>query len=124
MTTGSLIRRVQDIDIHSPVRLLTPSEQAVPHEPATITRVKDRISYSHQLFTIDLTQVSNPARPAQLEMHELEIEFKDARVLLKEAKKEAEGRENQYLEMVTAFLNNISEWSERKRVSANWFISG
>jgi hypothetical protein len=57
-------------------------------------------------------------------MHELEIEFKDARVLLKEAKKEAEGRENQYLEMVTAFLNNISEWSERKRVSANWFISG
>lgn len=70
-------------------------------------RNKDRISYAHQLFTIDLTQVTGGSQATQSVTHELEIEFKDARVLLVEARKDAEGQDNRYLEMVQAFLNNV-----------------
>lgn len=94
--------------------MLTPltSLIAVPKpssNPTGAARNKDRISYAHQLFTIDLTQVTGGSQAAQSVTHELEIEFKDARVLLVEARKDAEGQENRYLEMVQAFLNNVRE---------------
>lgn len=57
---------------------------------------------------VDLTQVHTPPS-SQPPTHELEIEFKDARVLLAEAAKEAAGQENRYLDMVQAFLNNVRE---------------
>lgn len=84
-----------------------PKPASNPTGPA---RNKDRISYAHQLFTIDLTQVTGGAQAAQSVTHELEIEFKDARVLLVEARKDSEGQENRYLEMVQAFLNNVREY--------------
>lgn len=71
------------------------------------------------MFTIDLTQVS---QPSQRTLHELEIEFKDARVLLAEARKEAEGRDNQYMEMVAAFLNNISKLESCPGRRTKWLI--
>lgn len=88
------------------------AEPSLPSAPSLLTRSKDRISYSHQLFTVDLTQVSQPATADQQGkpmLHELEIEFKDARVLLAEAAKEERGEDNQYLEMVQVFLNNVRE---------------
>jgi polynucleotide 5'-triphosphatase len=81
-----------------------------PPTPSTHTRQKDRISYSHQNFLIDLTQVTTtPTSSAPT--HELEIEFKDARVLLEEGGKEERGEENVYLALVQCFLNNIREFS-------------
>ena len=71
-----------------------------------MTRHKDRISYSHQLFQIDLTQVTQGNGPV---MHELEIEFKDARVLLAEGLKDQREEPNRYLEIVQCFLNNIRQ---------------
>lgn len=91
---------------------LTLAEPSPPPTPVLLTRSKDRISYSHQLFTVDLTQVSQPAsanQPGKPTLHELEIEFKDARILLAEGRKDAEGKDNRYLEMVQCFLNNVRE---------------
>lgn len=80
---------------------------APPTNHSDHTRYKDRISYTHQLFQIDLTQVSSTGPGSGPFTHELEIEFRDARVLLQEAAREARGEPNQYLEMVQIFLNNI-----------------
>lgn len=41
--------------------------------------------------------------------HELEIEFRDAKILLEEGRKEELGLENRFLEMVGVFLNNVRE---------------
>lgn len=93
---------------------------ALPTTPESHQRFKDRISYSHQFLQVDLTQVTT-ARTTSVPhsrgaggggggetLHELEIEFRDTRVLLKEALKESLGEPNRYLEMIQIFLNNIS----------------
>jgi polynucleotide 5'-triphosphatase len=90
-----------------------PKPASNPTGPA---RNKDRISYAHQLFTIDLTQVTGGPQGGQNTTHELEIEFKDARVLLVEARKEAEGQDNRYMEMVQAFLNNVRKYRPTSRL--------
>jgi len=84
-----------------------------PSTPPTHSRRKDRISYSHQLYTIDLTQVSTPSQsqPPQEPTHELEIEFKDAKRLLGEAEKESRGEVNWYLQGVQGMLNNVRKFS-------------
>ncbi len=64
------------------------------------------------MFTIDLTQVTGGTQQGQSVTHELEIEFKDARILLVEARKDADGQENRYLEMVQAFLNNVRKYMQ------------
>lgn len=89
------------------VGLILVAEAHLPNVEPSLSRSKDRISYTHQLFTVDLTQVSQPKAP---DLHELEIEFKDARVLLAEAQKDADGLDNQYLEMVACLLNNIRKF--------------
>ncbi|GAA6033572.1 hypothetical protein JCM8097_001461 [Rhodosporidiobolus ruineniae] len=116
--------RVADMNIFSPKRLFDwrlsvslENPAPVPDTPPTHSRYKDRISYTHQLFTVDLTQVSSPppaAPPGQPPRqpgpptHELEIEFRNARVLLEEAAKEQRGEEgSRYLEMVQGLLNNV-----------------
>ena len=82
-----------------------------PQDRGDNLRYKDRISYSHQLLQVDLTQVSSSGPGIDPLTHELEIEFRDARVLLHEAAKEARGEPNKYLEMVQIFLNNIRTFS-------------
>ncbi|PWN49536.1 mRNA triphosphatase CET1 [Violaceomyces palustris] len=52
-------------------------------DPVSI-REKNRLSYSHQNFVIDLTQVILPEKPQQ-PLHELEVEVKDAPSLVKMA---------------------------------------
>ncbi|KAK4698398.1 polynucleotide 5'-triphosphatase, partial [Phenoliferia sp. Uapishka_3] len=106
--------RVADMNVLSPkrgfdFRISVNTEVPVQSPPSDSTpnmiRKKDRISYSHQLFQVDLTQVTQGSGGPV--MHELEIEFKNARLLLTEARKETQGQENRYLEMVQCFLNNI-----------------
>ncbi|GAA5874737.1 hypothetical protein JCM1840_000419 [Sporobolomyces johnsonii] len=82
----------------------------IPDAPPTHSRLKDRISYSHQLFQVDLTQVTTGGGGGggqQLPTHELEIEFKDARKLLEEAAREQRGEPSRYLEEVQGLLNNV-----------------
>ncbi|GAA5837669.1 hypothetical protein JCM11251_002290 [Rhodosporidiobolus azoricus] len=113
--------RVADMNIYSPKRMFDwrvsvslENPAPLPDTHPTHTRYKDRISYTHQLFTIDLTQVSpspptpTPNAPPPHATHELEIEFRNARVLLEEAAKEQRGEEgSRYLEMVQGLLNNV-----------------
>ncbi|GAA5974638.1 hypothetical protein JCM11641_007035 [Rhodosporidiobolus odoratus] len=116
--------RVADMNIFSPKRMFDwrvsvslENPAPIPDTPPTHTRYKDRISYTHQLFTVDLTQVTsaqaasqNPNRPQAPQApptHELEIEYRNARPLLEEAAKEQRGEENRYLDMVQGLLNNV-----------------
>ncbi|GAA5877630.1 hypothetical protein JCM8547_007125 [Rhodosporidiobolus lusitaniae] len=114
--------RVADMNVYSPKRMFDwrvsvslENPAPLPDTPPTHTRYKDRISYTHQLFTVDLTQVSSNPPPLPLDpqgrpvgaTHELEIEFRNARTLLEEAAKEGRGEENRYLEMVGGLLNNV-----------------
>lgn len=86
----------------------------LPPTPPNLTREKDRITYTHQSFQVDLTQVltpsNNPKNSNPNVTHELEVEFRNARELLLEGRKEEVGEENCYLDLVQVFLNNISEY--------------
>lgn len=122
---GGCVRktRLADMNVYCPKRCFdwrlsvsTEEPVDVPSTPASHQRSKDRITYTHQLFRVDLTQVqAQPvnrapgAPPGEAKTtHELEVEFKDSRILLKEAERESRGDESaRYLEMVQAFLNNI-----------------
>ncbi|GAA5997455.1 mRNA triphosphatase [Rhodotorula paludigena] len=104
--------RVADMNVFSPKRrfdwrvsVSLEMPAPVPDTPPTHSRHKDRISYSHQHFRVDLTQVQSTKQPQPT--HELEIEFKRARPLLEEAAKEQRGEDNRYLEMVQGLLNNV-----------------
>ncbi|KAI5474365.1 hypothetical protein MNV49_003488 [Pseudohyphozyma bogoriensis] len=105
--------RIADMNIFSPKRMFDwrisvnlEQPAPAPTTPPVNTRQKDRISYSHQLFQVDLTQVTSSHGGGNT-LHELEVEFKDAKVLMREGEKDARGEPNAYLEMVQAFLNNI-----------------
>ncbi|CEQ41028.1 SPOSA6832_02717, partial [Sporobolomyces salmonicolor] len=94
--------RVANMNPEALLRLEVP----VPEAPPTHSRLKDRISYSHQLFQVDLTQVTSSGKP-QHPTHELEIEFKDAKALLEEAAKEQRGEQSAYVDGVQGLLNNV-----------------
>ncbi|KPV72955.1 uncharacterized protein RHOBADRAFT_17483 [Rhodotorula graminis WP1] len=108
--------RVADMNVFSPKRrfdwrvsVSLEMPAPIPDSAPTHSRHKDRISYSHQLFQVDLTQVSMPQAPLAPPTHELEVEFRAARPLLEEAAKEQRGEENRYLDMVQGLLNNVRE---------------
>ncbi|PWY97992.1 mRNA triphosphatase CET1 [Testicularia cyperi] len=84
-------QRLADLNIHCPHRLFdyrislnieTPAPEPTS-EHASI-REKNRLSYAHQNFIVDLTQVTVPEKPSE-PIHELEIEIKDADQLLQAA---------------------------------------
>ncbi|KAF2437082.1 mRNA triphosphatase CET1, partial [Tothia fuscella] len=68
-------------------------------------RAKDRLSYTHQRFQVDLTQVTQLADRAS-KSHELEVEM-DAGVLREEGRKVQQGEENVYERLVGVFLANV-----------------
>lgn len=67
-------------------------------------RSKDRVSFFHQGFRVDLTQVFSSATGTKT--HELEIELK-TNELKEEAKKIGRKLPNDYEELVRVFLNNM-----------------
>ncbi|KAK4187482.1 CYTH-like domain-containing protein [Podospora australis] len=72
-------------------------------------RDKDRMSYKHGFYQVDLTQVKTPQPNATREPskeHELEVEL-DAPVIVDQGRRHAQNRPNQYLDLVTGFLSNI-----------------
>jgi len=88
--------RLKDLNVYSPkraadwrvsVNLEVPVSQ--PTGTPTHTRRKDRISYSHEEFSIDLTQVTSTASaggPPEV-LHELELEISRPALLLSTAQK-------------------------------------
>jgi len=117
--------RLADLNIYSPKRKLDWRVSVNTEMPAPVptngapysTRRKDRMTYTHQSFKVDLTQVTpsttNTQQPELL--HELEIEFADSVELMRAAKARVRGtgaawsgREGDLFdELVRVFVNNI-----------------
>ncbi|CAG8752952.1 11112_t:CDS:2 [Gigaspora margarita] len=127
---GGIVKKsnVAHLNIYSPnthldyrisVNIEKPME--MPNGQVVYERNKDRLSYIHQLFKIDLTQVRGPEKqklfdgtqpPADL-THELEVEFLNPQVLLEEKLKIEKQQSNRYLEIIDVFLNNIRTLAKR-----------
>ncbi|KIK08018.1 hypothetical protein K443DRAFT_672901 [Laccaria amethystina LaAM-08-1] len=123
--TGTVIEcmrkiRLGDLNIYSPkraadwrvsVNLEVPAQH--PLGSPTHTRRKDRMSYAHEEFVIDLTQVTStmsPNAPPQI-FHELELEIARSDLLLATAAKRndisvSEHERCAFDELVRAFVNN------------------
>ncbi|KAI0695782.1 CYTH-like domain-containing protein, partial [Cerioporus squamosus] len=79
----------------------------------THSRKKDRLSYTHQEFAIDLTQVTATSGPNSKPeiLHELEVEMRHSDYLLMTAAKRGQpehsvAEQNAFDELVHAFVNN------------------
>ncbi|KIO25689.1 hypothetical protein M407DRAFT_207941 [Tulasnella calospora MUT 4182] len=118
--------RIADLNVYSPKRKMdwrvsvsveTPAKPPPDSLPPTNTRRKDRLSYSHQAFKIDLTQVTTGPDPAHPQTsHELEIEFADSGELMRCARVRTKGssgatwsgKEGEaFDELIRVFVNNI-----------------
>ncbi|PNS21946.1 hypothetical protein CAC42_544 [Sphaceloma murrayae] len=69
-------------------------------------RFKNRVSYKHLLYQIDLTQVTNDAAGKGSKTHELEVEV-NAEELRRQAVELQQGRENAFEAVVEGLINNI-----------------
>jgi len=112
--------RLANLDIYSPKRaadwrISVNVEVPVSHPlgSPTHTRRKDRMSYSHEEFSIDLTQVTSTAGPNQQPelLHELELEFAHSTLLLATASKRGDPNVPEqerwaFDELIRAFVNN------------------
>ncbi|RIA97112.1 mRNA triphosphatase CET1 [Glomus cerebriforme] len=113
---GGIVQKVRiaDLNIYSPntkldYRISVNAEipKKMPEGPHSFERNKDRLSYTHQIVKVDLTQVKVTDGGSQDLTHELEVEFIDPRILLEEKLKIENRQENRYVEIVEHFLNNI-----------------
>jgi len=112
--------RLGDLNIYSPKRaadwrVSVSLEVPVSHPIGSPTHVrrKDRICYSHEEFSIDLTQVHSNAAPnvPPEVLHELEVEIARPALLLSTAAKRAdpnvsENERNAFDELIRSFVNN------------------
>jgi len=78
-------------------------------------RNKDRMSYKHMMFQVDLTQVSHDDDPMRKE-HELEVEIETSRIQTELAKLR-NGEASEYDSMIRGLLDNVRLLS-RKASSA------
>ncbi|KAF8195400.1 CYTH-like domain-containing protein [Pholiota molesta] len=112
--------RLGDLNIYNPKqnadwRVSVNLEVPMPHPigSSSFTRKKDRLSYSHEEFKIDLTQVTSttsPNAPPQI-LHELELEIARPDFLLATAMKRGDPNVSEYErsafdELIRAFVNN------------------
>jgi hypothetical protein len=98
------------LDYRISVNIEKPAEFSQGSQPS-FERNKDRLSYSHQIFKVDLTQVKGASGPTHAPevSHELELEFIDPELLAREKSKLGGPEEStsQYLEMIEMFLNSV-----------------
>ncbi|KAG6878516.1 hypothetical protein C0993_005447 [Termitomyces sp. T159_Od127] len=121
-TVTACVRKVRlgDLNVYSPKRaadwrVSVNLEVPVQHPlgTPTHTRKKDRMSYAHEEFNIDLTKVtsaSSPAAPVQT-LYELELEIARPEILLATAATRGdvnlpEHERSAFDELIRAFVNN------------------
>lgn len=104
--------RIADLNIYCPktafdfrisVSVEQPFERSLLKAQLVDQRAKDRMSYAHQFFNVDLTQVSERGRVSR---HELEVEL-DPVQLRREAALVSQGKPNHYETLVKSFLDNV-----------------
>ncbi|CAE6461343.1 unnamed protein product [Rhizoctonia solani] len=109
-------KRIANLDVHSPkqgvdwrisVNLEEPTSN--PDGKPAHTRRKDRISYTHQAFKIDLTQVTSSHNGPNQLLHELEVEFVNAAELLRHRARRTQlgPGANPFDDLVRVFVNNV-----------------
>jgi len=107
--------RIANINVYSPrhkvdwrVSVNTETPVQPPNSPPLYTRRKDRLTYTHQAFQIDLTQVNAISDSAKLQ-HELEVEFRDTEELMQLASLRSRNAEGGWAfdELVRVFVNNV-----------------
>lgn len=109
--------RIADVDIYNPssdfdYRISISIESPWEGEPSWLSemtdgghdRKKDRMSYRHMAYQIDLTQVSYPNRPDK--EHELEVEISTEQIRIHLANMR-EQRPSRYEDLVRGFLDNV-----------------
>ncbi|KAI9017555.1 CYTH-like domain-containing protein [Gaertneriomyces semiglobifer] len=121
-------KRLADLEIHLPnspldVRISVSTEMPAlrPSKcaPVKSQRSKDRLSYTHEAFKVDLTQVKqvsfNDGVPSGTEVitHEVEIEFLNTSVLVDEKERRQRDEPNAYTQYIDAFLNNLRYLSRK-----------
>ncbi|KAK9549839.1 hypothetical protein V6Z88_003127 [Aspergillus fumigatus] len=116
--------RIADMDVHSPrtsvdwrvsVNLEMSYDGDVSHLPMVDSRggrggdrSKDRMSYRHLAYQIDLTQVAKSEPPSKGDFeHELEIEASAAEIRRQGQLAMAGDPQNQYEDLVKGFVDNI-----------------
>ncbi|KAI0693228.1 hypothetical protein BC835DRAFT_1306840 [Cytidiella melzeri] len=128
--------RLGSLDIYSPKRMAdwrisvnVEVPVAPPVGTATLTRRKDRLSYSHEEFTIDLTQVTSQGAPNTKPevLHELELEFTRSEYLLATALRRgdpnvAEAERSAFDELMRAFVNNARILNVLPSLSKHGFV--
>ncbi|KAJ9104515.1 hypothetical protein QFC21_002011 [Naganishia friedmannii] len=97
----------EEFDWRVSVNIEIPTE-VQPNETSRYMRRKDRVSYKHNLFQIDLTQVNKPlSANAPPPVHELEIEVLDASDLLTQGWNDGQGLPNQFEPQLISLLNTV-----------------
>ncbi|KAL1976708.1 hypothetical protein VTN31DRAFT_2990 [Thermomyces dupontii] len=119
--------RIADLDVYSPrtnvdwrvsvnlemnydgdVRHLTPSDGGGARGRPGSDRNKDRMSYRHLAYQIDLTQVAIPEASGRTDFeHELEVEVSAAEVRRQGDLAMAGDPKNQYEDLIKGFIDNI-----------------
>lgn len=87
-----------DIDINDLI------EPPTHDKPAPPERRKDRLSYKHLAYSVDLTKVESAGVPAK---YELELEV-DAAVLREQIERGKRGEDSAYTDVVSGFLDNAT----------------
>ncbi|KAJ3299466.1 mRNA-capping enzyme subunit beta [Borealophlyctis nickersoniae] len=105
-------KRIADLEVHLPnspldfrisVNLEIPAQPPPKGDLADYKRYKDRLSYTHEAFAVDLTQVKEfdaYDRPKGDPKHELEIEFLRMPELLQEKNKWENKQQHRFYEYV------------------------
>lgn len=79
-----------------------------PHEKPTNIRRKDRLTYKHSLFQVDLTQVQVPsASGSDAKIHELEIEVLHPTEFLYQGFEHQESRPSNWEEQLACIFNTV-----------------
>ncbi|KAK4159428.1 CYTH-like domain-containing protein [Cladorrhinum sp. PSN259] len=87
-----------------PVEELDRLAAAVASRGPIHQRNKDRLSYTHCFYQVDLTQVTSPGNSSK--EHELEVEV-DPNTVIDQGRRAQGGQPHLYLELVSGLVNNI-----------------
>ncbi|KAL1682256.1 CYTH-like domain-containing protein [Schizophyllum commune] len=110
--------KLANLEIHSPkwpvdwrVTVSLECPVPLPDEPATHTRRKDRLSYKHEEFSIDLTQVLATEAGNKQYIHELELEILRPELIMSLAAKRGDPNASEversgFNELIRVFVNN------------------
>ncbi|KAF4549712.1 mRNA capping enzyme beta chain-like protein [Elsinoe fawcettii] len=105
--------KIPGVDLTRLIDIAAENDIEIGKRRADPDRYKDRISYRHLLYQIDLTQVLTDIPGAPERKHELEVEV-DGQALGHHVELLKQKKENGFQEIVEGLVNNILELAQHK----------